>query len=76
MPAEIRRALEPAWDAGFPEAVLAFRRADRMTAAGEAEVARRAPVLDHEHQGEDQNRSYEYASHGANIGIRGICLKR
>jgi hypothetical protein len=46
-----------------------------MTAAGQTEVARGATVLDDEHQGEDQNRSYEHASHAVDIGFRGICLK-
>ncbi len=73
---EIGRAFELAGHANFPEAVLALRRGDDMTAAGETEVPRRPAVLDHEHQGEDQSRSYQYASHGGNIGIRGICLKR
>jgi hypothetical protein len=40
-----------------------------MTAAGQTEVARRAAVSDDEHQGEDQNRSNQHASHAVNIGI-------
>jgi hypothetical protein len=40
-----------------------------MTGAGQTKVARRAAVLDDEHQGEDENRSYEHATHAVNIGI-------
>ena len=76
MPAEIGGALEFAGLAGFPGAVLACRCGDGMADTRQPEVPECAAVLDDEHQGEDQNRSYEYASHGANIGIRGICLKR
>ena len=44
-------------------------RGDGVTAAGQTEVARCAAVLDDEHQGEDQNRSYKHAAHAVDIGI-------
>jgi hypothetical protein len=37
--------------------------------AGQAEIARSAPVFDHEHQGEEENRGDEDTSHSSNIGI-------
>jgi hypothetical protein len=40
-----------------------------MTSAGQTKVARRAAILDDEHQGKDQDRSYEHATHAVNIGI-------
>src|SRR5439155_8116049 len=63
VPGEVGRALELAGLASCPGAVVACRRGDRLTAAGQTEVARCAAVLDDEHQGEDQNRSYQHASH-------------
>lgn len=69
LPAEIGSALELAGDTAKPGAVLALRRANGMATAGQTEVARGAAVLDDQHQGEDQNRSYEDASYAVNIGI-------
>ena len=69
LPGEIGRALELAGNAPEPGAVLALRRGDGMATAGQTKVARRAAVLDDEHQGKDQNRSYKHASHAVNIGI-------
>jgi hypothetical protein len=40
-----------------------------MTTAGQTKVARCAAVLDDEHQGKDQNRSYQHALHALKIGI-------
>ena len=75
MPTEVRGALEPAGLAGFAETVLPSWRGDHMARAGQTKVARRTAILDDEHQGKDQNRSYEHAAHAVNIGICGICLK-
>jgi hypothetical protein len=69
VPAEIGQALEPAGIARFPGAGLAFRCGDGMTDAGQTYMAQGAAVLDDQHQGEDQHRSHEYASHVVNIGI-------
>src|SRR5207247_1595075 len=58
---EIRRALELPRHAPFPGSRLRGGRGDGRASAGETGLAKDASVLDHGHQGEDQESADEHA---------------